>query len=150
MRVRAALRRRVQLARNLVPEEVHERTGDGRHASADDADVAFDGTPQAGVVVVIGRVCVSSDLGQVLQADDAADRHEQANKEGHDDADFAPRVGNLQLDKPGNREEKDNKIEGDVDSATDVGSESEVDAGAFVFTIPLYPEAVSPKKKYSD
>jgi hypothetical protein len=54
--VRAGFRGRGQLARDFVAEEVHERAGDGGHAGADDADVAFDAAPDSNVVVVVRRV----------------------------------------------------------------------------------------------
>jgi len=56
VRVRRPLRRRVQLARDFVPEEVHQRASDGGHACADDADVALDAAPDSNVVVVVCRV----------------------------------------------------------------------------------------------
>jgi hypothetical protein len=139
-RVRAGFRGRSQLARDFVAEEVHERAGDRGHAGADDADVAFDAAPQSDVVVVIRRVCVVSDLRQVREADDTAGCDEQADEEGNDDADLAASVGDLELNEPRNREEEDDEIQEDVDRAADVGSESEVDAGACVFTIPLQPK----------
>ena len=111
-----------------------------RHASANDADFAFDAAPRRDLGVLVGRVGDFADVGGVLEPHHAADSNKEADQESEDDADFAASVGDLELNEPRNREEEDDEIQKDVDRAADVGSESEVDAGACVFTIPLQPK----------
>lgn len=81
-----------------------------------------------------------SNLSNVLQTDNTAERDEQTNKEGDDDADFTSRLSDLEADQLRDRKEEDNKVEHDVNPTTDVRAQLEVDALSVVFAIPLFPE----------
>ena len=81
-----------------------------------------------------------SNLSNVLQTNDTAERDEQTDKEGDDDADFTSRLSHLELDQLRDRKEEDNEVKHDVHPAANVRAQLEVDALSFVFAVPLFPE----------
>lgn len=74
--VRDRLRKRAELRPDFFSKEVQNRARDRRHAGANHPDVALEAAPQRDGVVVVGCVGDFAELRKVLQADDAADRHE--------------------------------------------------------------------------
>lgn len=123
-----------------IAEEVHERPDDGRHASADDAHVSFQAGPEPYIVVMVCCVGVLPDRSQVCQTNGTAGSDKEAKEEGEYNTGLAFLIPHLEFRKLGDREKEDNEIEEDVDTAVDIGGQSEIVAVAFVLAIPLVPE----------
>lgn len=107
----AGLAKGAERAAESVTEEVQEWADDGGQTGADHADLGLDATPERDVGVFVGGVCDVADVGEVFQADHAADCDEEADEEGQDDADFAPLVLDLDFGEFADGEEKDHQIE---------------------------------------
>lgn len=75
----ARLAERVERTAECVAEEVQGWSDDGWHASADDANFGFDGAPEGDLCVFVCSVCDFADLGEVFEADHAADCDEEAD-----------------------------------------------------------------------
>lgn len=100
---------------------MHERSQDGRHASAYHAHVCFQSSPEPYVVVIVGCIAEITDLSQVLQSDAAASSDKDSDKEGEYYSDFTSCVPDLKLHELRDREEEDNKVEEDVNTSINVG-----------------------------
>jgi hypothetical protein len=115
---------------------VQNRARDGWHAGADNTDIGFHAAPESDFVVVVCRIAVLSNLRDVLQTDNAADCDEQADEKDEHNSNLSSRVFDLQFHQPGHRKEEHDKIESNVQTATSVDSQREIDAMSFMFSIP--------------
>ena len=137
---RYGLRERAEPRSNLLPKEIKDRTRDRRHASANPPNITLKPAPQRDSIVVVRCVGDFAELCQVLQANDAADRNKKPQKEGENRADLAPFILDLQCQELRHREEEDDEVEEDVESAVDVDPFLEGQAGPWMLAVPLGPE----------
>lgn len=120
---------------------MQNRARDGWHACANNTDIGFHAAPESDLIVVVCRVAVLPNLGNVLQTNDAANCDEQADEKDEHNPNLSACVFDLQFYQPGNRKEEHDKIESNVQTAASVDSQREIDAMSFMFSIPLCPHA---------
>lgn len=99
---------------------MHDGPREARHASADDLDIALERTPHGNRIVVVRSVLHAAEVDQGGEPDDAAVGDEETDQESDDDAYFALRAANLELQQLGDRKEDDDDIGENVDSTPGV------------------------------
>ena len=115
---------------------MQDRARNGWHAGAYDTNIGFYAAPHSDFVVVVCRIGVLSNLGDVLQTNDAADCDEQADEKDEHNPNLSSRVFDLQFYQPGNWKEEHHEIEKNVQTASSVDSQREIDAMSLMFSIP--------------